>query len=236
MNNSTKNTFSILSLVFGILSIITGCILLGGIFGIAGIVFYALSLKNSGQSKENIAGLITSIIGIVIATFVLIALVVSPKTDTPTEPSVSNSTSETAAGGTSEISDTEATSENIKESSPTANMEEVIRNRITDNYSNTDIDGISLNEDLGTDEEGDYVALVYLTWNVKNSGKMSKEMLSMYSGDLAATVAHDCPDIQEIAIFWTVPHLNDANAKCSYERKGNEMYEMDMWWPSVFEE
>ena len=55
----------------------------------------------------------------------------------------------------------------------------------------------------------------------------------MYSDDLAATVAKDAPDIQEIAIFWTVPYLN-ASAKCAYERRGEGMYEMDMMWDSAF--
>ena len=117
-----------------------------------------------------------------------------------------------------------------------SNMQEeeiVIRKRIEDKYASTDITKITLNEDLGTDTEGDLIALVYLTWNVSNSGKTSKEMLSMYSSDLAATVASDCPNIQEIAIFWEVPYLND-NAKCSYERKDDGMYEMDMVWGSAF--
>ena len=55
----------------------------------------------------------------------------------------------------------------------------------------------------------------------------------MYSSDLALTVPEQCPNVQEIAIFWTVPYLK-RSAKCSYERKNNEMYVMDMYWDSVF--
>lgn len=96
------------------------------------------------------------------------------------------------------------------------------------------MDSITINDDYGTDAEDDYIALVNLKWTVKNNGQMSKKVLKMYSEDLAATVAIECPNIQEIAIFWTVPYLN-ANAKCSYERKGNGMYEMDMYWDTAFD-
>ena len=50
----------------------------------------------------------------------------------------------------------------------------------------TQIDRITINDDLGTETDGDYIALVYLTWNQKNTGKTSKKMLEMYSSDLAA--------------------------------------------------
>lgn len=112
--------------------------------------------------------------------------------------------------------------------------EDIIRARIEEKYRDTDVESITLNEHAGTDVEDDYIALVRLTWNVKNSGKTSKEMLSMYSSDLAATVAEKCPNVQEIAIFWTVPYLND-NAKCAYERKNGNMYEMDIVWGKSFE-
>ena len=111
---------------------------------------------------------------------------------------------------------------------------EDIRGHIIVNYSGTSVDSITINDDYGTDAEDDYIALVNLTWTVKNNGQMSKKVLKMYSEDLAATVAIECPNIQEIAIFWTVPYLN-ANAKCSYERKGNGMYEMDMYWDTAFD-
>ena len=75
---------------------------------------------------------------------------------------------------------------------------------------------------MGTDADGDYIALVYLTWDQKNTGKTSKKMLEMYSSDLAATLAKQNSSVNEIAIFWTVPHLNDT-AKCSYKRNGGSL-------------
>lgn len=117
---------------------------------------------------------------------------------------------------------------------PMASIERVIRGRVNDEYTYSDIGHITINEDLGTDAEGDYIALVYITWTQKNSGKTSKEMLKLYSDDLASTVAQECENVQEIAIFWTVPYLNNANAKCSYERRNGAMYEMDMLWDNAF--
>ena len=113
-------------------------------------------------------------------------------------------------------------------------IEKILRDRISDQYSNTVIDSITINDNAGTSEDGDYIALVNLTWNVKNSGATSKKMLQMYSDDLAATLANENDTVQEIAIFWKVPYLND-NAKCSYERKSGGFAYMDMMWGTAFE-
>ena len=107
--------------------------------------------------------------------------------------------------------------------------EKLLRARINDEYSSTDITDFKLNDDLGTEAEGDYIALVYLPRNVKNSEATSKDMLKMYSDDLAVYAAEKCPTIQEIAVFWKVPYLS-KNAKYSYERKGDAMYVTDEIW------
>ena len=64
----------------------------------------------------------------------------------------------------------------------------------------------------------------------------SKEILNMFSQDLSAKLGKDYPNIQEVAIFWTVPYLSNSFsiAKSSYERKGEGMYEMDIVWRSEF--
>ena len=113
-------------------------------------------------------------------------------------------------------------------------IEKILNDRITEEYSKTDIDRITINDDLGTEEDGDYIALVYLTWNVKNSGKTSKEMLELYSSDLAATLAKSNDTVKGLAIFWTVPYLDDS-AKCSYERTANGFAKSDMQWGKSFQ-
>lgn len=98
----------------------------------------------------------------------------------------------------------------------------------------TQIDRITINDDLGTEADGDYIALVYLTWDQTNMGTTSKKMLEMYSSDLAATLAKQNSSVNEIAIFWTAPYLNDT-AKCSYQRNGDGFVEMDMAWGKAFQ-
>ena len=90
-------------------------------------------------------------------------------------------------------------------------------------YLDTKIDDITVNPDLGTEKNDDYVVLVRLTWNVKNSSEQSKKMLEMYSEDMAARMYQDLPEVQELAVFWTVPYLNNGNAKISFERANGGM-------------
>lgn len=141
-------------------------------------------------------------------------------TDNPDTESIENGT----------MTDTNTDLDAEEEMSAESIIENAIRYRVIEQYYDTDIDSITINENLGTDIEGDYIVLVNLTWNVKNSATTSKEMIKLYSDDLAATMAESCPDVQELAIFWTVPYLNDASAKCSYERKDGGMYTMDDSW------
>lgn len=90
-------------------------------------------------------------------------------------------------------------------------------------YLDTKIDDITVNPDFGTEKNDDYVVLVRLTWNVKNSSEQSKKMLEMYSEDMAARMYQDLPEVQELAVFWTVPYLNNGNAKISFERVSGGM-------------
>lgn len=93
--NQSKNTFATLSLIFGILSILTGCFCLGGFLGILGIVFFVTSYKSIGKTSLNTAGLITSIIGILLSLVIFAAILKSPSSDNTTESATEiNSTTE----------------------------------------------------------------------------------------------------------------------------------------------
>ena len=109
-------------------------------------------------------------------------------------------------------------------------IEALSRYRIGELYEDTEIDSITINDDLGTDTPGDYIVLVRLIWNGKNSGTSAKETLKMYSDDLAASLYEGSSDVQEIAVFWTAPNLNNGNGKCAYERKADGMYLTDEVW------
>lgn len=109
-----------------------------------------------------------------------------------------------------------------------------IKSYINNNYKNTVLDDLTVNDDAGTNTAGDYVVLVNLTWNQKNKGSTSQEMLDMYSSDMAARIYQDLPEVQELCIFWTVPYLNDGTAKISFERKDNGMAYTDKVFDNNF--
>ena len=110
---------------------------------------------------------------------------------------------------------------------PEDTIKSTIKSRISDQYRDTDITEITINEDAGTDTLDDYIALVYLKWNVQNSKDTSEKMLSMYSNDLAAYLAEKCPNVSEVSVFWEVPYLTTNTSKWSFERNGENMYLTD---------
>ena len=57
----------------------------------------------------------------------------------------------------------------------TQKIEKILTDRITEQYTMTQIDRITINDDLGTEADGDYIALVCLTWDQKNTGKNIQE-------------------------------------------------------------
>lgn len=123
-------------------------------------------------------------------------------------------------------SQSSANSENTKRTLTTENyIEANLRSYVSD-YDYTTVDSITINEDAGTDTPDDYIALVYLTWDQKNSQSTTEKMLDMYSQDMAARIYKDSSSVQEICIFWTIPYLN-ASAKWSFERGTDGMYATD---------
>lgn len=148
----------------------------------------------------------------------------SPQTETVQETSVS-------AG------DLQVQVQTEQSASPTASdpsdgekkaIETAIRNRVKEQYSGTDVDRITVNEDYGTeDNPDDWVVLVYLTWNVHNSPETSEKVLKMYSDDIAVLLYNQFNTVQEVAVFWHVPNLTDNTSKWSYERGADGMYQTD---------
>lgn len=148
----------------------------------------------------------------------------SPNTEKDIESEVTENTEKT----------TESESTENTEISEYDKVKNQIKSYINANYTNTVLDDLTVNDDAGTDEDGDYVVLVNLTWNQKNTGKTSQEMLDMYSSDMAARIYQDLPEVQELCIFWTVPYLNDGTAKISFERKDNGMAYTDKVFDNNF--
>jgi hypothetical protein len=78
-----KNGLAIASLVFGIIGVFTSWILVGIPFCIVGLVLAAVGKRRSGDKGMAIAGLVLSIIGIVVGIGVFVAFIVS----SPSRPS-----------------------------------------------------------------------------------------------------------------------------------------------------
>ena len=154
--------------------------------------------------------------------------------------------SEDAQNEVPETTDTEPSSEVMEdtisvepiyeEGSPQKELQDYAVNVVLENYTYTDIDLMTINENLGTDEDGDYIILARLTWNQKNGASTTEDVLTLYSNDFAARIGMDQTSVVEIAIFWTIPYLDNATAKWSYERKGEGMYLSDNVMSSVFSE
>ena len=108
---------------------------------------------------------------------------------------------------------------------------------VGENYSLTDIDSITVNENLGTEKDGDYILLAHLTWNQKNSADLTKRVLAMYSSDFAAQIGKRFSSVTELSIFWTVPYYSstDTLVKYSYERIDGEMFQSDVMISSILE-
>lgn len=171
--------------------------------------------------------------GIIIATIAIVCLIGAFSGSNDTVSTTENANIKTQEVTSEVIAETQEPEINEETQEPQTEQEKIIQtltDRITSEYWQTDIDNITVNANLGTEEvDDDYIALVRLTWNVKNSEDTSKEMINMYSRDLAAYIAETNSHVQEIVIFWEIPYL-DVNAKLSYERQNGYMYESDAMW------
>lgn len=137
-------------------------------------------------------------------------------------------------GDSKEIADDPKDSNAIEEVSHVeldrnSELEKAIRDRVEEgDYRKVSVDRITINDNLGHDEEGYYIALVHLVFGVQNREKTANEMMRMYSDDLAATLANQgINDISEIAVFWE-DEYNNRNLKYAYEYKDGEFYITDI--------
>ncbi|WP_060668225.1 hypothetical protein [Oceanobacillus caeni] len=104
-----------------------------------------------------------------------------------------------------------------------------------EDYNDTSIKDIKINEDLGTGEG--YITLVYLSFDAKNTAGTSKDMIEMYSNDLGARLA-DNKDVNEVTVFWEVPYLHEGDniAKYNMQRQGDGMAIKEEYFdPNIFE-
>lgn len=128
----------------------------------------------------------------------------------------------------------------IEENGKEFTIEETIQNEInrivSEDFNKTDINKVDVNLNAGRDD-GSYIVLPHLVWNVKNREGMTRDMLKQYSDHLAATLA-DIDEVSEITVFWEVPyHKENTNiAKYEYNRLAEGMAIGDIWHDIIIRE
>lgn len=132
---------------------------------------------------------------------------------------------------TEEIEEDESGEKKSEETNDTlsleARIENDIKNIVDEDFNQTEVIKVRVNEDMSVDEER-YIVLIDLQWNVKNRAETTYDMLEMYSDHLAAKMAK-YDDIYELTQFWVVPYHdeNDVSLKRAYETKDDGMYLTD---------
>lgn len=96
--------------------------------------------------------------------------------------------------------------EEVKEETKKEKAEKAIQsviNKRKPDYKDLRIDRLTVNEDMGTDDnDDDYIVLVYSTWTKMNTVKTSNEILRVYSDDMAASIASEgITNVNEVAVF-----------------------------------
>jgi len=113
--------------------------------------------------------------------------------------------------------------------SSSENETSYIRNKIeglvNEHLKNVSIEDVEVNQDLGNDKKDQYIALVHLSFDLKNSSATTKKMIELYSEDLAARLAEEDRSISELSVFWKAPYIDEDEtlAKFSYKRSGEKM-------------
>lgn len=124
-----------------------------------------------------------------------------------------------------ETRESEAADEEDELKSLKSDAEYKIESIVEDNYKAASIEKIEVNQDMSTDQDNKLIALVYLSFDFKNSAQTSYNMVEMFSDDLASKIGTDNNTINQIAVFWKVPYIGEDEtlAKFSYERSGEHM-------------
>ena len=109
-------------------------------------------------------------------------------------------------------------------------IERFVKKKFKDEYGGSELDSITINEHLGTENPDDYILLVYADFKRKKFADTTEKMINMYSSDLAASIAEKYPEVQEVVVMWDAEYIG-VSAKCSYERRDDgRMYIMDKMW------
>ncbi len=110
-------------------------------------------------------------------------------------------------------------------------IEPVTRLWISQTLQYTEVDSITVNDDLGTSTPDDYIVLIHLIWG---GGAAGQQYIPAYSDTIAVNMVEAYPSIQELCLFWHAPNDDNVSVKRAYEQKNGAMYLSDEIWAKVF--
>lgn len=115
-------------------------------------------------------------------------------------------------------------------------IETYIEARISEYYKAA-LTSVTINMDGGSSKPDGRIVLVYCEWTAKNYLDTTKEMLEMYSDDMAAALSEEYDNITSICIFWEVPYhvSKDIAAKYTYRCTSGYAYLTDVFGPLYFD-
>lgn len=145
---------------------------------------------------------------------------------------------EPAEAAAAEVDETEEQEENAEEEelSREEEIQAIIESIIDEDIDRTVINSNDVNYNAGLDD-GSYLALPKLTWEVKNSADTTRDMLKQYSDHIAAKLA-EVSDISDVTVFWEVPHHKEGDnvAKFEYSRQDDGMAIGEVWFDELIRE
>lgn len=125
---------------------------------------------------------------------------------------------------------------------PTLSPEEQKKKKITKKiiniimtWNDISINKISIDPNLKTSKENDYIVSLYLTYNKKDTSGTIKDMLKFYNTEIGF-MADDLTSISELTIFWKVPYLNSDGtniARANLLRNSSVLYPEEEWFDNL---
>ena len=91
---------------------------------------------------------------------------------------------------------------------------------------------VEINPNLGTDEGGDFIALVYMEYPYMSDPKADFSNITTASATISIAIKDTCPDAVELVVFWDLPRY-DASAKVNFEPGENGWVFGDVMAPKV---
>lgn len=94
------------------------------------------------------------------------------------------------------------------------------------------LDSVTVNPNYGTDESGDYIVLVYMTYDQYNSPAADVNTVVQVSCTVADAVTRSSPGAVELCVFWELPGY-DSQGKIQFLIDGDDYQYGDAMLPKV---